>query len=421
MSLFHIILKSLRQHWMSTGMAVFSIGMGVALLVAVISLYEQAHANFKQERQGIDAVLGPKGSPLQIVLNAVYNLEEMPKPGKIPWPFYQKVSKAQGVVDSFPFCTGHSYAGFRVNAIDGRFLTDFEYEKGKPGVPGKHFSFRPEDGGQGRPFGVGEEAVAGWEAAQALHLHLGDTFNPVCGVTEGDPVHRNNIRFVGVLGRTGTPFDRAIYIPLTTFYQLEGHEGAARMAVDEQFREISGAYLKIKEGENGALSPLILGLKDIDNSKEAQLVVLNEVLPTLFNIIGWADITLLAIALLVTLQSALFLLVSLLAALRERRRDLALMRSLGATRRTVFGLVLTESVVMAALGGVVGLLVGHVIVWIGAGFIRVETGLMFSELYVSWADVFLFPAIVALGLIVGAIPAIQAYRSGVLKNLTPVS
>jgi putative ABC transport system permease protein len=416
MSLWRIILKSLRQHWLSSSLAVFSIALGVALLVSVVSLREQAHNNFTQVGLGVDAVLGPKGSPLQIVLNAVYHLEEMP--GKIKWTYYQKVLQEPLVVEGIPFCTGHSYAGFRVNAIDGRFLTDFEY------LPGKHFSFRPEDGGEGKPFENRDEAVAGWEVARALGIRLGSAFNPVCGVRAGDPVHVNDrIRFVGILGRTGTPHDRAIYIPMTAFYTLEGHGAdVAGMAVDEQHREISGAYLKIRRLPGGALHPGIMDLKyNVNQSPEAQIVVPTEVLPNLFSIIGWVDKTLLAIALLVTLLSALFLLVALLSALRERRRDLALMRSLGATRRTVLGLVLSESVVMAVLGGVGGFLLGHAIVAVGAAFIRVETGLRFSEMYLSWADVFLFPAIVVLGLIVGAIPAIQAYRTGVLKNLVPVS
>jgi len=192
--------------------------------------------------------------------------------------------------------------------------------------------------------------------------------------------------------------------------------------VKEEHREISGAYLKIRRRPGGAMNPGIMDLKyNVNQSAAAQLVVPNEVLPSLFNIIGWVDKTLLAIALLVTLLSALFLLVSLLSALRERRRDLALMRSLGATRRTVLGLMLSESVVMAVLGGVLGLATGHGIVAIGAEAIRVETGLRFSAFYLSSADVLLLPAIVVLGLVVGLVPAIQAYRTGVLKNLVPVS
>ena len=413
MRLWRIVLKSLRQHSLSTGFAVVNIALGVALLVAVISLREQAHANLTQVGVGVDAILGPKGSPLQIVLNGLYHMDEMP--GKIKWTYYQKVLANPIVEEGIPFCTGHSYAGFRVNAIDGRFLTDFEY------LPGRRFSFSAEDGGQGRPFGTGEEAVAGWAVAKELGIKLGQTFNPVCGVSAG-PVHKNNLKFVGVLAPTGTPHDRAIYIPLNTFYSLEGHENVASMAVDEQYREISGAYLKIKRVRGGALNLNLQSMKyDINQSSEAQLVVPNEVLPKLFEIIGWVDGAFLAIAVLVTALGTMCLLVALVSALRERRRDIALMRSIGASRRTVFGLVLSESLVISIFGGLLGLVMGHGIVWIGSQYIKAETGLRFSWLHVSLADVSLLPALVVVGVIAGLFPAVQAYRLGVLRNLRPVS
>ena len=410
-----IVLKSLRQHWLSTFEAVLSIALGVSLLVSVMSLREQTHRNFTQEGLGVDAVLGPKGSPLQITLNALYHLEEMP--GKVPWTYYKKVLASDVVESGIPFITGHSYAGFRVNAIDERFFTEFAY------LPGQHFSVKPEDGGQGRIFSSGDEAVAGAEVAKALHIELGQTFNPTCGVNPGDPVHKkDDIRFVGILAPTGTPHDRAIYIPLATFYTLQGHEAVADMATNEEHREISGAYLKIKRIRGGVLHPGIQDLKySVNQSSQAQLVVPNEVLPRLFGIIGWVDTVLLGIALLVTLLALSFLFVALETALRERRRDLALLRCLGATRRTVLGLVLCESLLISGLGAIVGVVIGHGIVAVGSEYIRVETGLRFSSAYVSTADVYVLPMVMALGLLAGLVPSIQAYRLGVLRNLTPVS
>ncbi len=411
-----IVWKSLRQHWLSTLLAVFSMALGASLLVAVISLREQAHRNFTQQGLGVDAVLGPKGSPLQIILNALYHLDEMP--GKIRWSYYEEVLKDPVVADGIPFITGHSYAGFRVNAIDDRFFTDFDY------LPGKHFSFNPADGGQGRIFQASHEAVAGWAAANTLHLHLGDTFCPVCGVHAGDPVHVHDvITFVGIMAPTGTPHDRAIYIPLKTFYTLEGHGASvAAMATDLSTREISGAYLKIKRIRGGALHPGIQDLKyNINQSAAAQLVIPNEVLPQLFDIIGWADRVLFAMALLVTLLATLFLFVTLLGALRERRRDLALLRSLGANRRTVFGLMLAEALVMTGAAALIGLLLGHALVGLGSHYIDVETGLHFSAYYLSLVDYLMLPGMLCLGTLAGFIPGIQAYRLGVLKNLTQIS
>lgn len=413
MKLWRIVVKSLRQHSLSTAFAIVNIALGVALLIAVISLREQAHANLTQVGLGVDAILGPKGSPLQIVLNGLYHMDEMP--GKIKWTYYQKVLANPIVEEGIPFCTGHSYAGFRVNAIDGRFLSDFEF------LPGRKFSFRPEDGGQGRAFGTEEEAVTGWAVAKELGIKLGQTFNPVCGISAG-PVHKNNIRFVGILAPTGTPHDRAIYIPLNTFYTLDGHENVARMAVDEQFREISGAYLKIKRIRGNALHPGIQDLRyNINQSAEAQLVVPNEVLPKLFEIIGWVDGAFLSIAVLVTVLGTMCLLVALVSALRERRRDIALMRSIGATRKTVFGLVLSESLVISLFGGLLGLVLGHGIVAIGSQYIKAETGLRFSWLHLSLADVSLLPALVVVGILAGLFPSVQAYRLGVLRNLRPTS
>lgn len=416
MSFWRIVLKSLKHHRFSNSLAAISIAMGIALLVAVYSFKEQSHNTFTQAGLGVDAILGPKGSPLQIVLNAVYHLEDMP--GKIKWTYFKEVEKEPIVVQAIPFAVGHSYGGFRVNAIDGRFLTEFEY------LPGKTFSFSGEDGGKGRSFSASDEAVAGWAAAKGLNLRLGDTFNPVCGVREGDPVHgQDKLHFVGILAPTGTPHDRAIYIPLETFYGLAGHpQETAIMADVEEYREISGAYIKVKRIRGGALHPRIQDLKfAINQSDRNQLVVPNEVMPQLFNIIGWVDRVLIAIAIILTVLSALFLFFSLLSALREMRRDLALFRALGATRRTVMGLVISEALIITVLGGLLGLAVGHWLIGMGAHFIKVETGVDFTAGYLSMIDWFVVPGAILLGIVAGLVPGIQAYRLGVLKNLSPVS
>ena len=416
MSFWRIILKSLKHHRFSNGLAAISIAMGVALLVAVYSFKEQSHNAFTQVGLGVDAILGPKGSPLQIVLNALYHLEDMP--GKIKWTYFREVAKQRIVAQAIPFVVGHSYGGFRVNAIDRRFLTEFEY------LPGKIFSFSESEGGKGGPFSAPDEAVAGWEAARELNIRLGQTFNPVCGVAEGDPVHKkDNLRFVGVLAPTGTPHDRAIYIPLETFYGLEGHpQETALMAEQEEFRDISGAYIKIKRIRGGALHPGIQDFKfAINQSDRNQLVVPAEVMPRLHNIIGWVDRVLIAIAIILTALSVLFLFFSLLSALREMRRDLALFRALGATRKTVMGLVVSEAMIISLLGGVLGLAFGHVLIEMGAHFIKVETGVGFTAGYVSMIDWLVIPGAVLLGLLAGLVPGIQAYRLGVLKNLSPVS
>jgi putative ABC transport system permease protein len=412
MSFLQILLRSMARHRLSTLLALLSTMLGVALLIAVVSFREQSHRRFVTEGTGVDAILGPKGSALQIVLNALYHLDEMP--GTVKWTYYEKVRRNPLVVDAIPFATGHSFAGFRVNAIDDRFFTTFEYR------PGKRFSFLPEEGGQGRAFAQGREAVAGWAAARALHLTLGSAFNPVHGVHSGDPVHiHDTFHFVGIMAPTGTPHDLAIYIPLNAFYTLEGHGAAvARMAIDPTHREISGAYLRLRRIRGGAMHPGVQELKyEINQSPDAQLVVPNEVIPQILNIIGWADRVIFLLGAMVVGLGVAFLFVVLVTALREQRRDLAMLRMLGANRGTVFGLILSEALLLSAAGTLCGLAAGHELVSVGSQYVARETGMLFSAQYISTADIWVLPIMLLLGAIAGLLPALQAYRLNVLENL----
>ncbi|MCW3100575.1 MAG: hypothetical protein JWL77_6193 [Chthonomonadaceae bacterium] len=412
MSFGQILRRNMARHRFSIVLALLSSMLGVGLLVAVVSFREQSHRRFLTEGSGVDAILGPKGSSLQVVLNALYHLDEMP--GTIKWTYYEKVRRNPLVVEAIPFATGHSYAGYRVNAIDPRFFTEFDYQAGKK------FSFRPQDGGQGRPFSGNDEAVAGWAVAHALHLTIGRTFNPVHGIRSGDPVHVHDvIRFVGIMAPTGTPHDLAIYIPLSTFYSLEGHGAAvARMAVDPMHREISGAYIKLRRIRGNALHPGIQELKyEINQSPDAQFVVPNEVIPQLLNLIGWADRVIFLLGAMVVCLGVAFLFIVLLTALREQRRELAMLRMLGATRRTIFGLILAEALLLSVVGTLLGIALGHEIVSVGSQYIAQETGLQFSAQYLSAADIWVLPTMLLLGTIAGGLPAMQAYRLNVLGTL----
>ena len=413
MSFWRIVFNCIRQHWFSAFLASASIAAGIALLVAVYSLKEQSRLTFTQSGLGVDAILGPKGSPLQITLNAIYHLEEMP--GRISWRDYLDIKKNRLVVQAIPFVTGHSYGGFRVNAVERGFLTEFKYQ------PSQVFSFDPQAGGKGRAFDSGHEAVAGWVAAKELGLVLGSTFNPSCGLDEHSEVHHHDhMKIVGIMAPTGTPHDRALYIPLKTFYGLQGHPTETlQMALKEEHRQISGAYLKLRRIRKGALHPGIQDLKfKINQTANSQLVIPNEVMPRLLGIIGWVDKVLMAIAFILTLISTLFLFFSLLSSLREMKKDLALLRALGANRKVVMGLILSHGAVVSIIGGIAGLMAGHGIVGLGARFIYRETGVSFSAAYLSTLDYFVLPGVLLLALLAAMPPGIQAYRLSVQRNLS---
>jgi putative ABC transport system permease protein len=101
-SFWAIVRKSLRQHWLSSLLAITAISLGIALLVSVFSLREQTYRNFMRVGMGVDAILGPKGSPLQVVLNGLYHLEDMP--GKVSWNYYKAVASHPLVTQAIPYC-----------------------------------------------------------------------------------------------------------------------------------------------------------------------------------------------------------------------------------------------------------------------------------------------------------------------------
>ncbi len=418
MKLRELVWKSLRQHSLSSIAAIISLSLGIALMTAVLGLRTETQRQFTRVGLGIDAIAGPKGSALQVVLNAIYHLEEMP--GRIPWSYIESIRKHPVVKSVVPFCTGHSFAGIRVNAMDGAFFQGFEIQ------PGRQLSFDPAEGGQGRAFASGpvHEAVIGWEAAKTLGVKVGDEFSPTCGVNQGERVHDDDhFTFVGILGRTGTPHDRAIYIPLESFFSLGGHSGeVSGMENDLDSRVVSGAFVKIRRIRGDVMHPGIQDLKfSLRDDPRGQLVIPNEVLPSLFRIIGWIDQVLLGIAGLVVGLASLFLFVSLLNALRERRRDYALLRCLGARRRVIFGLVLSESSIICSIGGILGIILGHFLMLVGAHYIKAESGVDLQSAGIGLPDFLTFAGVVSLGLLTGLIPAIQAYRQNVLENLAPTS
>jgi len=230
---------------------------------------------------------------------------------------------------------------------------------------------------------------------------------------------QDKITFVGIIAPTGTPHDRAIYIPLKTFYTLEGHGASvSAMATDLSQREISGAYIKLKHIRGGAMHPGVQNLKyEIDQSTEGQLVVPSEVVPRILDIIGWVDKVMFIVGILVTLLAIMFLFVVLITALREQRRELAMMRMLGANKRTVFGLIMSEAIFLSIAGTIIGIVFGHLLVSLGSHYVAVETGMQFTSNFVSSADKWILPSIALMGTIAGFIPAIQAYQMSILRNL----
>lgn len=412
-----IVGRSLKQHGLSSAVTAASLALASGLVMAVFALRAQSYDAFTGGSTAFDAVLGARGSQLQLVLNTVFHLET--SPGNLPWSSYEAVAADPRVKSAVPYALGDNYKGFRIVGTSERLFTDFEAKKGEP--------YRLQPGG--RCFDPAlREAVIGDFVARKTGLALGSRFQPYHGLVYQESAgHAEQYLVVGVLEPTGTPADRALWIPIDGVFYMGGHvlrgSGEAfapdpSKEIPAESKEVSAVMLKLK-------SPQLGFSLDQEINKQGKVATLafpiGLVMAELFDKIGWMNRVLEVVAYLVVLVAAGSILASLYNAMHERRREFAILRALGARRRTVFGAIVLEAAAIAAIGVALGFAVYAAILGGAAAIVRERTGVLI-EVFAPHAVLWIAPlGIVALGALAGLLPAFKAYRTDVAENLVPVS
>jgi len=413
-----LVRRSLRQHALSTAVTAVAAALACGLVLSVFSVTAQARDAFVRD-PGFDAVLGAKGSELQLVLNAVFHLET--SPGNIPWTLYQEFRDDPRVAVAIPYAVGDNYRGFRIVGTTPEAF-DIAYAKGK------RYEIGLNDRGQrlGRLFKpLSREAVLGSFVAQATGLTVNSTFHPSHGTGKEGHEHEDEYTVTGVLAPTNTPADRVVWIPIDGIFHMEGHvlrgsgeEHAPKPGeeIEDKDKEVSAVMLRLK----GEAAGFALQLKA--REKGATLAwPIARVMQDLFDKLFWFVRILEIVAYLVVVVSMAGILASLYNTMNERRREFAILRALGARRRTVFAAVVSEAATIAAAGALGGFLVHALVVAAAAHTLRTETGVVLDPLAyhpVLWAAPL---GILALGALAGLLPATKAYRTDVAQNLAPTS
>jgi putative ABC transport system permease protein len=401
MTIPRLVWKSLRQHALSTSVTAASIALAGALLMAVWVVKSEAQKTFTGVTGGFDAVLGARSSQLQLVLNSVFHLEA--SPGNLAHADYLDIKKDARVALAVPIAVGDNYQGFRLVGTTLEMFHDAEY------APGKKFSVAKP----GRLFDPAlREAVLGSFAAQRLGLKYGDTFQPYHGIIFDEKnQHAETYVVVGVLEPSNTPADRVIWIPLEGLQKMGGHD--PKTATD-----VSAVLVKLRSPIAGKQLELLY------NKQGNRLTFawpIGSIIAQLFDKISWMDRVLALVAYLVALVATGSVLASIYNSMNERRREIAILRALGARRGTIFSAVVLESAAISALGMAVAFVVYGSIVTAVAAVIRAQTGVVIEPL--AWHPVLaLAPAgMIGLGALAGIVPAWKAYRTDVAENLVPAS
>lgn len=413
---FMIVRHSLRRHALSSTVTILSAALASGLVMAVFSISQQSTRAFGGGRLGFDAILGAKGSQTQLVLNTVYHLET--SPGNIPWSMYERMQADPRVRLAIPYAVGDSYRGYRIVGTTPELFTEFEYEEGR----------RFEVCSPGRVFAPAyREAVVGATAARELGLAVNDTINPTHGIRDSpiSKTHDEAYSVVGILEPSNSPSDRVIWIPLEGIYHMTGHvgrnaeghevEATHEHGVPDEFREISAVMLVLSGGRAG------FSLSNEINRQEKTATLVWPIAQTMAELtrkLGWVNRVLELVAYLVVAVAGGSLLASLYNTMNERRREFAILRALGARKRTVFGVIVLEATVIAGLGALVGYLVYFGILWVAATVVRDRTGVVLDLTLVHASLKWTPLAMIAVGAASGLLPAVKAYSTDVAANLS---
>lgn len=396
-----LVRKSLRQHWVSTLVSVIAIALAGGLLMAVWVIKEESNRTFTSVTGGFDAVLGPRSSKLQLVLNSLFHLDE--SPGTISAADAAAIQKNPSVAVAVPIAVGDNYRGYRLVGTTLDMFTLVEH------APGKKFSVLAP----GRVFAVGaDEAVVGSFVADQLGLELGASFHPFHGLLfNEEQEHSETYTVSGILAPTNTPADRVIWIPLEGLQGMSGH--GTKTATD-----VSAVLVKLKDPASGFQMDMLY------NKRGNRLTFawpIGAILAKLFDRVAWADRVLGFICYLVVVIGTASILTSLYNSMNERRREIAILRALGAGRLTVSGAVVLEAAAIAAIGMLLAFLIYALIASLAIGIIRAQTGVVIDPFRFNWIMVSAPLGVMAIAAVLGLLPAAKAYRTDVAYGLSPTS
>ena len=437
MNLWGLIERSLSQRRLSSCLTALSVALGVMLVTSILLMRDEMESTYKRQGEGYSLIVGPTGSPLQLVLNSVFHVDQ--SSGLVPFSVYEELNSKmleRLVAFTVPYAVGDSFRGFRVVATtDDIFNGEFPQP---PATPlqlskGRAFQYTDEelaaaleelkerrahaghdhahDHASHGPF----EAVIGADVASSLELSPGDAIKPSHGV-EGAKDHHDDHTWevVGVLAASGTPLDRVVFINLDSFYRIPDHAGALIPGIDEA--GLSSILVFPRPGY--AKAPLHARLAKRGDITVAE--VGNEI-QKLQALVGNVDQVFLIVAVLVIIIGVMGVMVAIYNTMNERRRELAILRAIGAGRMTVLAWIVGEAAALCLAGGLLGLLLAHGLMWGVSGYVESISGLRIDPLHVLSIE-FLILAVVALaGALAGLVPAAKAYRVDVARNLSPLS
>jgi putative ABC transport system permease protein len=428
---FTIIRRSLVVRLFSTVVTVLMVATAVALLMILLSMKDAGERAFSRGSGNMHMMVSRDASPLVAVLNGVFYAR--PPRNPIPWEKYTQIAGMRPWAYAVPVVQGDSYRGYPVLGTLSSFFTQFKPEADEP--------WRLMDG---RAFEAPFEAVLGATVARETGLQLGDEILMTHGAgTEGaeeeehdehghSHVHRDfPCTVVGILRATGSPHDRAVITDLETAWIVHAHDRRFRedphvgLTTAEDLtdadRLLTGIYLRVPTREGARMSGAQQQAFDMLR-RDTSITVADprQEIGNLFTIVSNIDDLLFAMAIVVMISSGIAITLALYNSMEQRRRQIAVFRVLGCSRGRIFGLVMTESTIIALLGAAIGAVLAFGGARVVAVVMKSRLGLVIEPMLPTESIAIVLIGTVVLAAAAGVIPSIMAYRTTVAEHLRPI-
>jgi putative ABC transport system permease protein len=406
--------RSLRNRRGTVLLTIGAIAISVALLLGVQKLRGAAREGFASTVSGVDLVVGARSGPVNLLLYSVFRVGDAT--ANVSWDSYQIVARHRDVAWTIPISLGDSHRGFRVLGTTDDYFEHYRVAGGRA----LHVS-------QGRRFKNGPEAVIGADVARELGYHTGTQLVIAHGTADVSFAGHENApcTVVGVLAPTGTPVDRTVHIPLSLMEGLHAPDQGAYMILpgesEEQAHERSHPHQPITAffvgmRDRAALLTMQRALNEFER-EPLSAIIPAVALKQLWDMIGIADRALMLVAAFVVLAGLLGMLTAILVSLNERRREMAILRSVGARPRHVFSLLVAEAGLLAGAGVLLGVALAYALLAAGQGLLA-RHGIFAPLTGLTGTEVTMLVAIVAAALFMGLWPAWRAYRNTLADGLT---
>lgn len=400
--------KSLISRPLSSLLSWLLLSFGVTIVVLILLVSDQLKSEINKNAQGIDLVVGAKGSPLQLILSNIFHVD-FPT-GNIKLKQAAELSNNRLVESCIPLSIGDSYSGYRIVGTTEAYgaLYGASFEKGSW-------------------FANKMQGVVGAEVAAKLNLEIGSKFESQHGFSkDGDKHGSHPFEVVGILKSTNTVLDNLILVNIKSVWEVHEHDeehqheeelkiDLARLGIfvtEEQLneKEITSILIKYKSPMAAVMLPrTVNGMSDLQAASPAYETA------RLFNIIGVGIDLLNLLGLLIIVISAISVFIALLNSLKDRQYDIAIMRSMGATGWQIFLHVLVEGVIITTLGCISGLIFAHSTIGILAHNLE---DLNLDWTYFVSEELWVVGASLMIGILSSAIPATLAYRTDISKTLS---